>query len=164
MAFRTVLCPVDFSKPSRIALRYAAAVAGTDGQVTVLFVNDPHTGLSEGTELHQQLDKAKDQVIEQSQKLAADQPKGPPSRIRPDPRLSEPGSSSRIVGHPEVSTDLTVWAEVPSVVGRNRRTSPEPPRETHGRFAMDFIPHPWPISSTRILLALTVEMRHPARR
>lgn len=41
-AFGRVLCPVDFSGPSRTALRYAAAIVGSsDGEVTVLFVNDP---------------------------------------------------------------------------------------------------------------------------
>ena len=40
--FRSILCPVDFSTPSRTALRYAVAVAdASDGHVTVLFVNDP---------------------------------------------------------------------------------------------------------------------------
>jgi nucleotide-binding universal stress UspA family protein len=41
MAFQTVLCPIDFSKPSQSALRYAAALAAKEGQVIVLFVNDP---------------------------------------------------------------------------------------------------------------------------
>jgi nucleotide-binding universal stress UspA family protein len=42
MPFRTILCPVDFSGPSRIALRYAAVVARMAGaRMIVLFVNDP---------------------------------------------------------------------------------------------------------------------------
>jgi nucleotide-binding universal stress UspA family protein len=42
MPFRTILCPIDFSGPSRIALRYAAAVARMSGaRMIVLFVNDP---------------------------------------------------------------------------------------------------------------------------
>jgi universal stress protein A len=37
-----VLCPVDFSDTSRRALRYGAALAGRfDGQLTVLFAEDP---------------------------------------------------------------------------------------------------------------------------
>ena len=43
--FRSILCPVDFSAPSRAALRCAAAVAETSGgEITVLFVNDPLLG------------------------------------------------------------------------------------------------------------------------
>jgi nucleotide-binding universal stress UspA family protein len=41
-AFSTILCPVDFSKHSRAALRYASALARrAGGRLTVLFVNDP---------------------------------------------------------------------------------------------------------------------------
>jgi nucleotide-binding universal stress UspA family protein len=41
-AFTSILCPVDFSKHSRAALRYAAAFAErSGGRVTALFVNDP---------------------------------------------------------------------------------------------------------------------------
>ncbi|MGE3179487.1 MAG: universal stress protein [Vicinamibacterales bacterium] len=40
--FGSILCPVDFSKHSRTALRYAGAVAArSGGTLTVLFVNDP---------------------------------------------------------------------------------------------------------------------------
>ena len=40
--FQVVLCPVDFSNPSRAALRYAADMASAaKGQLIVLFVNDP---------------------------------------------------------------------------------------------------------------------------
>jgi nucleotide-binding universal stress UspA family protein len=40
--FGTVLCAVDFSDPSRRALRHAAAVAARgDGRLVVVFVNDP---------------------------------------------------------------------------------------------------------------------------
>jgi nucleotide-binding universal stress UspA family protein len=40
--FLTILCPVDFSAHSRLALRYAAAVARrSGGTLTALFVNDP---------------------------------------------------------------------------------------------------------------------------
>ena len=40
--FLQVLCPIDLSAHSRIALRHAAAVAEEDGgTLTVLFVNDP---------------------------------------------------------------------------------------------------------------------------
>ena len=39
---RQVLCPIDFSEPSRRALRYAAAFAARVGsQLTVLYVNHP---------------------------------------------------------------------------------------------------------------------------
>jgi nucleotide-binding universal stress UspA family protein len=42
MRFRTILCPVDFSSPSRLALRCAAAVARLSaGEITVLYVEDP---------------------------------------------------------------------------------------------------------------------------
>lgn len=41
-AFRSILCPVDFSTHSRDALRYALATAQRfGGRVTVMFVNDP---------------------------------------------------------------------------------------------------------------------------
>jgi nucleotide-binding universal stress UspA family protein len=41
-AFRTILCPVDFSASSRAALRYGAALARhSRGSLVVLFVNDP---------------------------------------------------------------------------------------------------------------------------
>lgn len=40
--FRSVLCSVDFSEHSRLALRYAARLAGrTGGHLHVIFVNDP---------------------------------------------------------------------------------------------------------------------------
>ena len=40
--FRSVLCPIDFSEDSRLALRYAAAVAARGHAVlTVVYVNDP---------------------------------------------------------------------------------------------------------------------------
>lgn len=40
-SFRSILCPVDFSRPSRSALRYAAAVRQrTGGRLTVLFAVD----------------------------------------------------------------------------------------------------------------------------
>src|SRR5215472_15697679 len=40
--FRRVLCPVDFSEPSRRALRYAEAIARrANASLTVLYVNDP---------------------------------------------------------------------------------------------------------------------------
>jgi len=40
--FSSVLCPIDFSEPSRQALRTAAAVAARDGAaLSVLYVNDP---------------------------------------------------------------------------------------------------------------------------
>ena len=43
--FRSILCPVDFSVPSRAALRCAAAVAeSSGGAITVLYVNDPLLG------------------------------------------------------------------------------------------------------------------------
>jgi nucleotide-binding universal stress UspA family protein len=42
MPFRSILCPVDFSAPSRTALRYAATVAeASGGELTVLYVDDP---------------------------------------------------------------------------------------------------------------------------
>jgi nucleotide-binding universal stress UspA family protein len=43
--FRSILCPVDFSAPSRTALRCAAGLAeASGGRVTALFVNDPLLG------------------------------------------------------------------------------------------------------------------------
>lgn len=40
--FRSILCPVDFSEPSSLALRYAATLARRSaGRLHVLYVNDP---------------------------------------------------------------------------------------------------------------------------
>jgi nucleotide-binding universal stress UspA family protein len=40
--FRSVLCPIDFSEASRLALRYAAAIAGRrKSNLTVVYANDP---------------------------------------------------------------------------------------------------------------------------
>ena len=40
--FRSILCPIDFSEPSALALRYAAAIANRSaGRLHVLYVNDP---------------------------------------------------------------------------------------------------------------------------
>lgn len=40
--FSSILCPIDFSEHSRMALRYAAALATRSrGSLTVLFINDP---------------------------------------------------------------------------------------------------------------------------
>jgi nucleotide-binding universal stress UspA family protein len=42
MLFRTILCPVDFSGPSRLALRFAATMAKDSGaELTAVFVDDP---------------------------------------------------------------------------------------------------------------------------
>ena len=42
MPYRSILCPVDFSDHSRLALRYAVTLAGRDrAQLTVLAVNEP---------------------------------------------------------------------------------------------------------------------------
>jgi nucleotide-binding universal stress UspA family protein len=42
MGFRSILCPVDFSEESRVALRYAETIAKrSQGHLTVLYVNDP---------------------------------------------------------------------------------------------------------------------------
>jgi nucleotide-binding universal stress UspA family protein len=41
-AFRSILCPVDFSAHSRAALQYAATIGRvTGGRLTAIFVNDP---------------------------------------------------------------------------------------------------------------------------
>jgi len=40
--FRSVLCPIDFSPPSRLALQYAEAIALRGrGTLTVIYANDP---------------------------------------------------------------------------------------------------------------------------
>jgi universal stress protein A len=42
VGFRSILCPVDFSEESRVALRYAEAIAKrSHGHLSVLYVNDP---------------------------------------------------------------------------------------------------------------------------
>lgn len=42
LAFRTILCPVDYSRQSRTALRYAEAIARqAKGRLAVLYVHDP---------------------------------------------------------------------------------------------------------------------------
>ena len=51
--FRSILCPVDFSEPSRVALRYAAAVANrSGGRLSILYVNDPLLIAAAGIALH----------------------------------------------------------------------------------------------------------------
>lgn len=53
VGFRSILCPVDFSEQSRIALRYAAAVATrSDGRLSVLYSNDPLLIAAAGLALH----------------------------------------------------------------------------------------------------------------
>jgi nucleotide-binding universal stress UspA family protein len=51
--FRSVLCPIDFSEPSRLALRYAAAIAshGT-ATVRVVYANDPLLVAAAAAALH----------------------------------------------------------------------------------------------------------------
>jgi nucleotide-binding universal stress UspA family protein len=51
--FRSVLCPVDFSEPSRLALRYAAAMAARSGaRLTVTYANDPLLVAAAASALH----------------------------------------------------------------------------------------------------------------
>jgi len=51
--FQSILCPVDFSPQSRIALRYAAALARrSHGRLSVLYVNDPLLVAAAGIALH----------------------------------------------------------------------------------------------------------------
>jgi nucleotide-binding universal stress UspA family protein len=51
--FRSVLCPVDFSEPSRLALRYAAAIAARAGaSLTVEYANDPFLVAAAAAALH----------------------------------------------------------------------------------------------------------------
>jgi len=51
--FRSVLCPIDFSEHSRLALRYAEAVARRgEGALTVTFANDPLLVAAAATALH----------------------------------------------------------------------------------------------------------------
>lgn len=59
--FRSILCPVDFSGPSRAALRHAAAIARRDrATLVVLYVNDPLLVASAAAALHDR------QVVERS--------------------------------------------------------------------------------------------------
>jgi nucleotide-binding universal stress UspA family protein len=52
--FRAILCPVDFSEPSRAALAYGAALANRfGGTVTPLFVNDPLLEAAAAAVFHQ---------------------------------------------------------------------------------------------------------------
>ena len=51
--FRSILCPVDFSDQSRVALHYAAAVANrSGGRLSILYVNDPLLIAAAGIALH----------------------------------------------------------------------------------------------------------------
>jgi nucleotide-binding universal stress UspA family protein len=51
--FRSILCPVDFSAPSRLALRYAARIAKrSHGRLSILYVNDPLLIAAAGIALH----------------------------------------------------------------------------------------------------------------
>jgi nucleotide-binding universal stress UspA family protein len=51
--FRAVLCPVDFSERSRLALRYAESLARrADARLTVLYVNDPFLIAAASAALH----------------------------------------------------------------------------------------------------------------
>jgi nucleotide-binding universal stress UspA family protein len=51
--FRRVLCPIDFSRHSRAALRYASVLAErTGGELTVLVVNDPMLAAAAAAALH----------------------------------------------------------------------------------------------------------------
>ena len=51
--FRSILCPVDFSAQSRMALRYAAALATrSHGRLSILYVNDPLLVAAAGIALH----------------------------------------------------------------------------------------------------------------
>ena len=51
--FRSVLCPVDFSESSRLALRYAAAIAArAHASLTVEYANDPFLVAAAAAALH----------------------------------------------------------------------------------------------------------------
>ncbi len=54
--FRSILCPVDFSVASHIALRYAAALAiRSQGHLSILYVNDPLLIAAAGIALHDRM-------------------------------------------------------------------------------------------------------------
>jgi nucleotide-binding universal stress UspA family protein len=51
--FQSVLCPIDFSRHARLALRYAAAIAARDGSaLRVVYVNDPLLVAAASVALH----------------------------------------------------------------------------------------------------------------
>src|ERR1043166_4904901 len=51
--FRSILCPIDFSEPSRLALRYAVGVATRNrASLTVANVNDPLLVAAAASALH----------------------------------------------------------------------------------------------------------------
>jgi nucleotide-binding universal stress UspA family protein len=51
--FRSILCPIDFSEHSRLALRYAEAIAArAKTTLTVIYANDPLLVATAATALH----------------------------------------------------------------------------------------------------------------
>ena len=63
--FRTILCPIDFSKPSRQALRYAALLAArSQGRLVAIYIEDPMLAAAAAIEYDEKtlLDKGRAQL------------------------------------------------------------------------------------------------------
>jgi nucleotide-binding universal stress UspA family protein len=86
--FRSLLCPVDFSEPSRQALRYAAALAARAGaSLTVEYANDPFLVAAAAAALHDRT-LAKRSATELQRFIDATLPRQSRRRMRVRTRVS----------------------------------------------------------------------------
>jgi nucleotide-binding universal stress UspA family protein len=88
--FRSVLCPIDFSEDSRLALQHAAVVAARGGgRLTVLFINDPLLVAAAAT-MHNRT-FVKDSARELQRFVEAALPPASRTRLKSQVAMGDPG-------------------------------------------------------------------------
>jgi nucleotide-binding universal stress UspA family protein len=105
-----ILCPIDFSEPSRAALRYAAAIAShTSAALTLLTVNDPL--LAEAAEMASGTGRLAADAKAELEKFYRDSLPGSARRPAAELVVATGPSAAEILRHAkEGSTDLLVMS------------------------------------------------------
>ena len=115
--FRSVLCPIDFSEHSRLALRYAAAVAARGRAVLhVVYVNDPLLIAAAAAALHDRdLAKRSAQQLAGVHRSTFTAGARTPLRVRSHVLIGDPGDEILKAKARVRSAISTAWARMVSV-------------------------------------------------